>query len=113
MIEHTKKIYTLPIGTDENFVGMKLKLEPAGEKILNQEQLIFFERSFWKDQYKIIAVAEVVSCFKMMLGKLIEFIEIDIRKQLAGHVTQWQTFRKAVQNKLDEPPCIRIVHAPR
>ena len=45
------------------------------------------------DQHEIIGVADVIGCFQYMLHEVIEFIQVNIRKELGREVADRDTSR--------------------
>lgn len=101
-----KEIHSLIPPLKDYFLWMNFHIEYDREESSDGYECIFKLFFITAQQNKIIGIANIVLYPQAALYKLIEFVEIDVRKELTGHIAKGDTFagigRKTVDDDIDE-----------
>ena len=110
-------IDTLPDIADGNFLGMQGELQFVSDKFLerfNKVLQIFF---IARHDHKVVSVARVMFDLHLVLNELVEFVHVDVGKQLRSEIADRQAMaikerrlasREASNNLLHKPHSVRI-----
>src|SRR3989338_5127580 len=113
----SQKVHSLSGIEDSAFLGMQRKLQFAPDKFLeriNEVVQIFF---IGGHNYKVVGVARVMFYLQIVLNELVEFVHVNVGKQLRSEIAYRQTMtikerrlsgRKASDNLLHKPHGVRI-----
>lgn len=113
-------INSAAIYADGNFLGMQRKLQFLAKKFLDrikQVLQIFFVGRY---DHEVVGVARVMFDFQLLLSELVEFVHVDVGKQLRSKVANRQTkmfekrllsSREAPNYQLYKPHSLRICNS--
>lgn len=91
---------------------MQEKAEFLPKKCVDILNILLKDAVVGIEDYKVIAISQIIFRFEDMLHEMIEFIEIHIGKKLACHIAEWQSDPRscleAPKNHLDERQDVRI-----
>jgi len=110
-------INSLPDIADGNFLGMQGKFQPVADEFLEGFNEAFQKFFIARHHHKVVGVACVMFDLHLVLNELVEFVHVDVGKQLRSEIADRQamaikerrlTGRKASNNLLHKPHSVRI-----
>ena len=88
----TEKVYTRGNSLDEDLVRVHLEFQFPVEKYFHLQQYRFELGFVLRENNKVIGIADIFLRFECVFHKLVEFVQVDIGKELRGEISEWQPF---------------------
>lgn len=87
----SEEIDALAISSNTDFFRMQFQHEVFAEKTIYWFDELCEVGAVARDDYEVVGVASVVFYLQLVLHELVEFVHVDVRKELRSQVADWHT----------------------